>query len=122
MRPLDAPDDAASGAATSPEGLAPRRLLDGGGTPFERLLVEPSRSGGVPRASLVRLAHALKLPPEALPAPSSEALPALPPETPLSRPPEGQPARGSRLARQASLARLGVVGLVVGAVAVVGVR
>jgi hypothetical protein len=82
------------------DGLAPRRLLDGGGEAFERVLVEPSLSERAPRASLERLARSLELPPEALP--------------PLARAahPHAPTRDASWLVRHAAGLRLGAVGVV----------
>lgn len=87
-------------ADTAADGLGPRRLLDGGGDGFERMLVEPSLSERVPRASLERLMRALELPPEALPPDAVETLPSAPTRD------------ASWLLRHAGGLRLGAIGVV----------
>lgn len=89
-----------STADAAADGLAPRRLLDGGGDAFERMLVEPSLSERPPQIALERLARALELPPDALPTATPEPRPDAPPRD------------GSWLVRNAARLRLGAVGAV----------
>jgi hypothetical protein len=111
MKPI-----ATSTPGAAADGQAPRRLIDGGGDAFERMLVEPSRNERVPRAALERLARALELPADVLPA-EAASHDALAPRA------EAPPARGaSWLARHGSRLRLGAVGAVAIGVGLAGWR
>lgn len=79
----------------SPQLEPPVRLLAGGGSAFERQLVESARGDRMPAASLEQLARALRVPGAALPAKSFAEV-----------------IRASQLARLGSLAGVGGLGLV----------
>jgi hypothetical protein len=78
---------------------APPRLLEGGGTAFERFLAESTRGQRAPSASLERLAAALQMPSSAMP------------RAPLVNPSPRAPTTPA-LRRVISFAGLGALGLI----------